>query len=110
MTVLEILGQDWSRDYLWISLDGSDEFEVTPNDLAIARRSVQRGYSARLRGHWLDESQITDLIKAMDAPQPYWPPVLCEDGDCGAEAVTNIEGRKVCHGHAAGYTAREEGL
>lgn len=110
MTTMEIHGQDRSGDFLWVSLD-DDEIPLTPIRLAIARQSVQRGYRAQIRGHWLDESQVTALIEAMDAPRPYRPPVLCEEpgANCGVEAVTTVEGRKVCHGHAAGYTAREEG-
>ena len=106
---MEIHGQDHSGDFLWVSLEGR-EVDVTPADLARARRSIQRGYSgrARIHGCWLDEEQVTTLIRAMDAPQPYWPPVLCEDGDCGTEASETVEGRKVCHGHGLGFTARED--
>jgi hypothetical protein len=109
MSVLEILGQSHDGDSLWISLDG-DEFDVTPSELAVARRIEQRGYKQpTLHGRPVDGTQIRTLINAMDASQPYWPPVLCEEGDCGTEAVISIEGRKLCHGHAQGYTAREEG-
>lgn len=108
MSTLEILGQGMTGDYLWINLNGY-ELDVSPAELAIARRSVQRGYSARLHGCWLDESQLDTLIKAMDSPQPFWPPMLCEDGECGTEASVRVDGRLYCHGHAAGHTAREEG-
>ena len=114
MTTLEILGKDWTGDGLWVRFDDpadpdTHEVDVVPVDLAVARRSVQRGYSARLHGHWLDESQLDTLIAAMDAPQRFWPPVICREGDCGAEASVRIEGEPYCHGHAQGYTAREEG-
>ena len=109
MTTMEILGQDHAGDSLWVHWSDGDEFEVTPVDLAIARRSVARGYSAFLHGRWLDESEVTTLIAAMDAPQRFWPPVICREGDCGAEASVRIEGEPYCHGHAQGYTAREEG-
>ena len=106
MTVMEIHGQDHSGDFLWVSLD-DHEVAVTPIRLALARRTVQRGYSAQLHGHWLDESQVTDLIAAMDAPQPLYPTVACKY--CGTDASVLIEDEPYCHAHAQGHTAREEG-
>jgi hypothetical protein len=113
MTTMEILGQDWSDDSLWVALrddDGfEDEFEVHEFDLDVMQRSVNRGYSARLFGRWLDETQVRTLANAILAPQRFWPPVICREGGCGAEASVRIEGEPYCHGHAQGWTAREEG-
>lgn len=108
MTVMEIHGQDHTGDFLWVNLEGR-EVDVTPADLARARRSIQRGYSgrARIHGCWLDEEQVSLLIKAMDAPQALYPTVACKY--CGTDASELIEDEPYCHGHAQGHTAREEG-
>lgn len=106
MNTLEILGQSYNGDALWVRIDDDDEFDVTPVELAVARRSVQRGYSGRLHGHWIDESQLDTLINAMNAPQPLYPPIPCRF--CGVDASVLIEDEPYCHAHAAGYTAREE--
>ena len=106
MTAMTILGQSHDGDNLWVSLDG-DEFAVHPVDLAVARRSDDRGYSAQLFGHWVDTEQITTLINAMNAPQPLYPTVACKY--CGIDASVLIEDEPYCHPHAQGYTAREEG-
>ena len=107
MTTMEILGQSHDGNSLWVSIDG-DEFDITAPELAVVRRSIQRGYAARYITHRLDESQVTALIQAMDAPQRFWPPVICREGDCGAEASVRIGGEPYCHGHAQGFTARED--
>ena len=121
MTVMEILGQDWSGNSLWVafrdpaptgyeSANVADKVvEVHPFDLEVMQRSVDRGYSARLFGRWLDETQVRTLANAILAPQRFWPPVICREGDCGAEASVRIKGEPYCHGHAQGCTAREEG-
>jgi hypothetical protein len=113
MTPMTILGQDWSGNSLWVALrddDGfEDEYEVHEFDLDVMQRDVNRGYSARLFGRRLHTLQVRALADAILAPQRFWPPVICREGDCGAEASVRIEGEPYCHGHAAGFTAREEG-
>jgi hypothetical protein len=101
MSTLEILGKSPTGTVLWVRIDGK-KGPVTLTDLAIARRSVSRGYSGRLSGHWVDEEQVTTLIKAMDAPQPLYPTRPCRD--CGTGASHLIEGDPYCHVHAAEHT------
>ena len=113
MTPMTILGQDWSGNSLWVAFtddDGAEEeFEVHPFDLEVLQRSTDRGYSPRLFGHWLHKTQVRALANAILAPQRFWPPVICRERGCDAEASVRIEGVPYCHGHAQGWTAREEG-
>jgi hypothetical protein len=106
---MTILGQDWSGNSLWVRFDDEDEdLEVHPIDVDVIQRQLDRGYSPRLFGHWLHNIQVRALANAILAPQRFWPPVICREGGCGAEASVRIEGEPYCHGHAQGYTAREE--
>jgi hypothetical protein len=110
MTPMTILGQDWSGNSLWVRFDDEDEdLEVHPIDVDVIQRQLDRGYSPRLHGHWLHKIQVRALADAILAPQRFWPLVICREGDCGAEASVRIEGVPYCHGHAAGFTVREEG-
>ena len=113
MTAMTILGQDWSGNSLWVAFtddDGvEDPVEINTYELEVLQRSTDRGYSPCLHGHWLHDIQVRALANAILAPQRFWPPVICREGDCGAEASVRIEGEPYCHPHAQGYTAREEG-
>jgi hypothetical protein len=109
---MEILGQDWSGNSLWVRFaNQADEVELQVHsyDLELMLRDIDRGYTARLAGERLDEPMVRTIANAILAPQRFWPPVICREADCGAEASVRIEGEPYCHGHAQGYTAREEG-
>ena len=102
MTTLEILGRDHTNEsLLWVRFD-DDEVAVSDIALAVARRTLQHGeYEPMLRGHPVDETQITTLVAALYAPQPFWPPVVCRVGGCGTEAVVLVDEVPYCHTHSS---------
>jgi hypothetical protein len=102
---LTILGRDWSDESLWFSTD-EGETDATAAELAHARQQVAIHGTTRL-GHLLvDESDITALIQADNAPQPLYPLEACRF--CDNDATQRIEGDFFCHGHARAFGQAED--
>jgi hypothetical protein len=98
MSTLEILGNSHDGHTLWVRLD-DDEFNVTVPELAVMRHEVAEHGEVWIRTQprrhiTLDESQVTALINAMNAPQPLWPPITCRY--CDTDASRLIKGHPHC--------------
>ena len=81
---------------VWLEIAG-DLYALTELDIA-RMRAQARVYGSALR--WqvhFDEADITALTQALDGPQ------LWDCSDCEGPALTNVDGRELCPGCAAGH-------
>ena len=110
---LEILGIDISGDSLWFNHNGT-EADITAPKLAILRMRIIREDRATVpwQDMWLDESEVTTLIKALgdhnsgQSALTLYPIEPCRY--CHTASIILIDGDGHCTDHAQAYGMRED--